>query len=237
VAFLKAIYAGAIDPQGHQQFPGHPPGGELGPGGWGSWILGNTAGSGAGSEFYRNYFRYVVFDDPTWNPFDSRFESDLKKADSKTAEAINSTNPDLHAFQARGDKLIMYHGWSDPAIPAESTIHYYNDVQKTMGADASEKFVRLYMAPGMQHCLGGPGPNAFGQLGLPASGEGAREALEHWVENGTAPGDLVAAKYSDDHFSGAVQMTRPLCVYPKVAKYKGSGDPNDAQNFACVSEP
>ena len=234
LSLLKAIYAGAVDARGRQEFPGHRPGTELGPGGWGTWILGGAPGDGFGSEFYRSFFRYVVFDDPAWSPFNGHFETDLKTANQKAEQTLNATNPDLHVFQARGGKLIIYHGWSDPAIPAENTINYYQSVRKTMGAEQTAKFVRLYMVPGMQHCSGGFGPNAFGQLGLPATGDGVRDALEHWVENGVAPGDLIVTKYVDDHFDGPVQRTRPLCAYPNVAKYRGSGDPNDAKNFICA---
>ncbi|HEX4748475.1 MAG TPA: tannase/feruloyl esterase family alpha/beta hydrolase [Bryobacteraceae bacterium] len=236
LSFLKSIYAGAVDAQGRQRFPGHSPGGELGPGGWGRWILGGAPGAGFGSDFYSNYFRYVVFDDPAWNPFTGRFETDLTTANRKTEQALNATNPDLHAFQARGGKLILYHGWSDPAIPPQNTINYYNSVRKAMGFEETAKFVRLYMVPGMQHCGSGPGPNAFGQQGLPATGDGVRDALQHWVESGDAPQDLIVTKYVDDRFNGSVQRTRPLCAYPKIAKYKGSGDPNDASNFVCATE-
>jgi hypothetical protein len=234
ISFLKDIYAGVVNATGRQHFPGHPPGSELGSEGWGRWIVGSAPGSGFGSDFYRNYFRYIVFEDPAWSPFTGRFESNLRTADQKTANTLNATNPDLHAFQARGGKLILYHGWSDPAIPAGNTINYYNSVRTAMGAEETDKFVRLYMVPGMQHCVGGPNPNAFGQLGLPATGKGVRTALEHWVEHGAAPGDLVVTKYVDDHFGEKVQRTRPLCAYPNVAKYRGAGDPSDAKSFVCV---
>lgn len=235
IALLKSIYAGVVDREGRQQFPGHPPGSELGPGGWGLWILGGAPGSGLGLDFYRNYFRYVVFQDPAWNTTSGQFETNFKAANSTSAQALNAINPDLHAFQAHGGKLILYHGWADPAIPAGNTINYYESVRKTLGAAMTESFVRLYMVPGMQHCVGGPSPTVFGQLGLPASGEGARYALEHWVENGTAPGDLIATQYVDDHFGDKIQRTRPLCVYPKIAKYNGSGNPDEAKSFNCVS--
>ena len=236
VSFLKTIYAGVVDTQGRQEFPGHLPGSELGPGGWGRWIFGGAPGDGFGSEYYSNYFRYMVFDDPVWNPFTGQFETDLRRANQKTAQILNATNPDLHAFQARGGKLILYHGWSDPAIPAENTVNYYNTVRKAMGEEQTENFVRLYLVPGMQHCVPGAGPNAFGQLGLPATGEGVRDALERWTEDGVAPANLIVTKYENDHFGDRVQRTRPLCAYPTIAKYKGSGNPNDAKNFSCASE-
>lgn len=233
IGLLKTIYAGVKDADGQQLFPGHPPGGELGGGGWGAWILGGAPAEGYGSAYYRNYFRYVIFDNPTWDPFEGKFSSDVKLAEQKTGKNLNAINPDLSAFAKRGGKLILYHGWSDPAIPPQNAITYYESVRNFMHPDAANQFVRLYMVPGMQHCVGGPGPNAFGQLGLASTGEGVRTALEHWVENGAAPGDLVARKYRDDHFGGDVERTRPLCTYPKVPKYKGSGDPNQAASFEC----
>src|SRR5882757_2626046 len=86
-------------------------------------------------------------------------------ADAKTAHALNATDPDLRRFAARGGKLILYHGWNDPAISALNTVDYYRSVAKTVGAEKTAVFLRLYLIPGMQHCLGGPGATSFGQLG------------------------------------------------------------------------
>jgi feruloyl esterase len=95
------------------------------------------------------------------------------------------------------------------------------------------------MIPGMQHCVGGPGATWFGQLGTVTSKgpkHGIYTALEDWVEKDTAPGEIIATKYQQDNPTKSVQMTRPLCAYPQVAKYKGSGDPNDSANFVCAAE-
>jgi feruloyl esterase len=108
-----------------------------------------------------------------------------------------------------------------------------------MGAADAGSSVRLFMAPGVQHCAGGPGPDNFGQFGYyPATPQGnMRLALEQWVEKGVAPETIIAAKYvnQSDPFSG-VKMTRPLCAWPKMAKYKGSGDVNDAANWECAKQ-
>ena len=234
VTFLKALYAGAPASGGKPGFPGHEPGGELGPGGWSSWILGEGPASGSGTAYFENYFRYMVYDDPAWSPFGATFDAALHAADEKTARALNATNPDLKAFEAHGGKLILYHGWSDPAIPPRNTINYYNSVQQKMGGEAAAQFTRLYMVPGMQHCLGGPGPSAIGQFGIPTAGKGVFEALEQWVETGNPPGQIVATKYKGDNPRAGVAMTRPLCPYPQVAKYKGSGSTDDAQSFTCA---
>jgi feruloyl esterase len=123
------------------------------------------------------------------------------------------------------------------------TVNYYKSVIATMGSQTAEGFIRLYMVPGMQHCGGGPGPNSFGQMGnTTAKGPeyGVFDALEQWVEKNTPPGDITATKYIDNVAAKGVQMTRPLCPYPQIAKYKGTGDTNDSVNFACAradSEP
>ena len=236
LSLLKAVYAGAIDAQGRQVFPGHPPGGELGPGGWGTWILGGSPGDGFGSGFYRNYFRYVIFEDPTWNPFSGSFESDLRTANQKTEQALNATNPDLHAFQLHGGKLILYHGWSDPAIPPKTrstTTTAFAErwaLTRPQSSFASTWFLACSIvsaAPARMHSDSSACPP---QARVPAT---------HWstgLKTASLPGDLIATNYADDHFGDVVQRTRPLCVCPKVAKYKGIGDPNDAKNFICASE-
>src|ERR1039458_673413 len=131
---------------------------------------------------------------------------------------MNATDPDLTKFQRRGGKLILYHGWSDAAIPPYNTIDYYNQVEAKLSPQQAEKFVRLYMAPGVQHCGGGPGPNNF-DMNAP---------IEAWVEQGVAPAAIVASMPG---------RSRPLCPYPQVARWKGSGSTDDAANFACVNPP
>ena len=238
VASLKEFYAGGQDSRGNTIFPGFPPGAEEGPGGWGPWILGVGPGAAYGFGYMENYFRYMVFEDPAWNPVTADIDKAERTADEKTARFLNAADPDLRRFQARGGKLILYHGWNDPAISALNTINYYNRLLSTVGASAALNFTRLYMIPGMQHCVSGPGPNWFGQLGTTtAKGpeEGIYAALEQWVETGTAPDTIIATKYVGDNPEKGVQMTRPLCPYPQIAKYKGSGDTNNYTSFVCAS--
>jgi hypothetical protein len=233
---LKKLYAGGQDSHGRQIFPGYVPGAEDGPNGWAPWITGTGPGKASGPVYAENYFRYMVFDDPTWNPLSANVEMTEAMADEKTAAILNATDADLGRFKARGGKLILYHGWNDPAISPLNTINYYKSVVAKMGSENADSFVRLYMVPGMQHCFPGPGPNWFGQTGHPtAKGKayGVFDAVEEWVEKGTAPGDIIATKYVDDDPSKGVQMTRPLCPYPQIAKYKDTGDTNDAANFVC----
>ena len=231
------IYGGGRDAKGQQVFPGMVPGAEDGPNGWTSWIIGRAPGQSAIAAFVDDYFRYMVFNNPTWSSFSAKPGAALHAAEQNTARDLNATDPDLSRFASRGGKLILYHGWNDPAISAVNTVQYYQAVQHAMGSKAGS-FIRLYMAPGMQHCGGGPGPNSFGQSGTTtARGDkrGIYSALEQWVEKGTIPGDIIATKYIDDNSSKGIQMTRPLCPYPQIARYNGSGDKNDASSFTCAA--
>lgn len=231
---LKKYYSGGRDSGGKEIFPGFTPGGENP--GWGQWVIGPGPGGSAGAIYLENYFRYMVFEDPAWNALNADVETAERMADEKTARALNATAADLTRFQGRGGKLILYHGWNDQAISPWNTIHFYEDVGKTMGERKAAGFLRLYMVPGMEHCVGGAGANSFGQLGrTTAKGPeyGVFTALEQWVERGQAPAEVIATKYVDDHKATGVKMTRPLCPYPAIAKYKGSGDTNDEANFVC----
>jgi feruloyl esterase len=237
VTTLKKLYAGPHDAQGREIFPGYLPGAEEGPGGWATWITGMAPGKSLLFAFSGGYFSNIVYEKADWNYKGTSVEEAVKAADEKTVRLLNSTDPNLTAFKARGGKLILYHGWNDPAISALNTVNYYNEVVSKMGGEETLAFLRLYMVPGMQHCSGGPGPDSFGE-----NGAGARDAqhnmkvaLEQWVEKGTAPSAIIATKYESGNSSKGVKMTRPLCAYPQVAKYKGSGDSNDAANFSCVA--
>lgn len=235
IASLKKFYAGGASAEGKQIFPGLTPGGEAGDGGWSLWVIGVGPGGSWGATYAENYFRYMIYSDPAWNILKASPDEALRLAEQKTADALNSVNPDLSRFSARGGKLILYHGWNDPAISPLNTIEYYEAVVKKSGVENAASFVRLYMAPGMQHCIGGPGPSMFGQLGThTAKGpeHGMYSALEDWVEKGSAPGAIIATKYKGGT-PPTVEMTRPLCPYPQLAKYSGSGDVNDAASFSC----
>jgi hypothetical protein len=217
---------------------GFAPGGEDGANGWNTWLIGPGPGGSSGASYLANYFRYMVFADPAWNPLNASADAAERAAEKKTGLALNATDPDLHKFQDRGGKLILYHGWSDPAISPLTTIYYFQSVAEKMGGQKREAFARLYMVPGMQHCVGGPGPNSFGQLGtVTAKGpeHGIYAALENWVEKGTPPADIVATKFESDNPAKGVTMTRPLCPYPQVAKYKRTGDVNAAASFSCAA--
>jgi Tannase and feruloyl esterase len=232
---LRAIYAGAGDAGGRLYFPGFSMGSE--DAGWISWITGPMPRRSTGYFFGSQFFTNMVYEKADWDFRTFNFEEGSKLAETKTAAALNSVDPNLKPFKARGGKLIMYHGWNDPAIPPVNTINYFASVLAQMGGRDTESFVRLFMAPGMAHCGGGPGPNVFGQGGSGIADDpdhNIYRALEQWVEHGNAPARIIAAKYNNDRNPAlGVKMTRPLCAYPNVAKYKGSGDTNDAANFVC----
>ncbi|HEV2469354.1 MAG TPA: tannase/feruloyl esterase family alpha/beta hydrolase [Candidatus Sulfotelmatobacter sp.] len=233
VAALKKIYDGLRNSKGDLLFPGYLPGAEMGPGGWGLWITGRTPGRSLMAFFSRGYFSDFVYEKADWDPKTFTVDAGLNAAEEKTADALNAINPDLSAFQKRGGKLLLYHGWDDPAIPALNTVNYYESVQTKMGAKNADSFVRLYMVPGMQHCGGGPGATSFAEVGIfDDPGHSADVSLERWVEKGTTPGTIIASKRDPGNWQHVV-MTRPLCVYPQEAKYKGSGDTDDAASFIC----
>jgi feruloyl esterase len=244
LATLKTIYASTKDAEGHRIYPGSLPGGEEGPGGWATWVLGDTPDKSLGYQFETGYFADLVYSDPHWDFKSFSLDNGLKMAELKTAAALNATDPNLRSFSSHGGKLILYHGWNDPAISPLSTIDYFNHVNDINGDAGS--FVRLFMVPGMQHCYGGPGPSSFGQFGYqPGTGpDDPRHdlylALEDWVEKGAAPGEVIAAKIEPKKDAAgkvtpAITMTRPLCAYPQVAKYKGTGDTSEAANFTCTA--
>jgi feruloyl esterase len=139
-----------------------------------------------------------------------------KFADARTL--LNATDPDLSSFRARGGKLLMYFGWADTALAPLMGVDYYEKAVAKNGPETTD-FFRLFMVPGMFHCRGGVGPDRLDGL----------TALINWVENGTAPATITATQLRD----GKVVRSRPLCPYPQVARYSGSGSPDDASSFAC----
>jgi hypothetical protein len=225
IGALNKIYRGTHNPRtGEKVLSGYSPGGEGEANGWGRWITGTAPGDKDALiyGFASNFFRYVVFSDPNYDILNLNFDSDVATTDAKFAPVFNSHDPDLSAFKKRGGKLIQYHGWADPAIPALDSIDYYKSVQAKMGQTAS--FYRLFMAPGMLHCGGGPGPNVLATL----------PAITRWVEQDAAPDLLVATKYQDNDRQKPIERIRPLCVYPAHAAWDGKGDKTRLESFRCV---
>jgi hypothetical protein len=240
---VKALYAGSNLKDGTLEYHGLLPGGELGDNGWREWITGDSPHTSDGNKYAEGYFRNLVFSDPSWSLSTFDLDRDLKAAQQNTALALDAVNPDLHAFQARGGKLILYHGWNDAAISPLGTIDYYKSVEQALGQAQTEEFARLFLVPGMQHCGGGPGPAEFGQFGLsfnPDLNNAANNitiALLDWVEKGAAPDEVIARGNTDTSGAGkGVRFAEPICAYPKAAVYSGSGDPKAAASYRCESK-
>jgi feruloyl esterase len=239
IVALKKIYAGPRDSKGRQIVPGFLPGSETGPNGWGRLIMGTGPAKAGQLTFLTQAFANMVYNDPKWDFKDFNLERDDKLAEEKLASSLNATDPNLKAFKARGGKLILYQGWSDAALPPVNAINYFQSVVATLGQRDARSFIRLFMAPGMQHCGGGAGPSAFGASVTSAQSDPQHDmslALERWVEDGIAPDHIIAAKRQAFDPKSPVVRTRPLCAYPQVARYKGSGSTDDAGNFVCVTE-
>jgi hypothetical protein len=171
-----------------------------------------------------DWFRYFLAQNPQldWTSITpAAYERYFDQSVEEFSAVIGTDNPDLTTFRDRGGKAIIWHGWADQLITPEGTIDYYTRVQEKMGgAEKTSEFVRLFLAPGVGHCAGGAGPTPYGQL----------DALLSWVEDGKAPQTLPAARRDQ---AGAITRSRPLCQYPLVAKYKGTGSTDDAGNFVC----
>jgi feruloyl esterase len=191
-------------------FPGYEYGSE---GGWNGTL--NTP-VGIAVDMYR----YLVFNNPNWDYKMLNIEKDVPLFDKTIGPTMNSSDTNLKPFFDHGGKLLMYHGWADPGIPAGNSVEYYSNVVKGLGGEArTSNSIRLFMLPGVGHCAGGDGPSTADWLGT----------LDQWRDMGKSP-DSILASHST---MGVVDKTRPLCPYPKVAQYKGTGDTTAAANFTC----
>ena len=257
VEAVTTIYAGPSDPDtGLRLFPGFERGSEFG------WV-----GFGA---FSNNLFQNMIVENPSFDFHTFNFTSDVAFFDAKLAGIINSTNPDLSTFKARGGKLLMWHGWTDTTLEPRSSLNYYNSVVavtggglrltdlrdedadndhdeahrgRESGRDAlrdnledTQDFFRLFLAPGVNHCGGGAGPNSSFAYTL-ANAVGPLDAdhdilaaLDRWAEQGVAPNRLIASHFT----AGVADKTRPVCAYPQIARFKGKGDPNQPGAWVCT---
>jgi pimeloyl-ACP methyl ester carboxylesterase len=202
---VRRIYAGPSNPRtGAPIFPGLERGSELG------W-------SAVPVSYAVDYFKYIVFKDPGWDPKSLNYDSDVERAARGDGLVFEANDPDLSRFTGRGGKLIMYQGWGEPGIPPGNLVRYYGDIiKKTKDAKDS---VRVFMVPGMGHCGGGNGTSSFDMV----------PSLDAWAEHGQAPSRINASRVRE----GTVDRTRPLCAWPQTARYKGSGSTDDETNFVC----
>jgi feruloyl esterase len=178
----------------------------------------------AGPEPLRNAiepFKYVVFNDPKWDWHLFRLAVDLPRALEADSSIIDFTDPNLKRFFDHGGKLLMYHGWADPQVTPLNSVTYFNDVLQAAGESSRGKSIQLYMEPGMNHCWGGEGPDTFDVV----------NELEQWEQTGNAPARIIASHSNES----VVDRTRPLCPYPQVATYTGTGSIDSAANFRCTA--
>jgi len=215
VETARLIYSGVKNQQTGREIPGLLPGSELG------WT--DTGWTASARATGLDQFRFIVFANPSWTVPQFKAGADIPRADEAGGNVVDALDANVKPFIDRGGKLIQYHGWSDPQISPSSSVQYYaRAVEASGGAASVSRSYRLFLAPGMGHCGGGEGPNTFDMV----------TALEQWVEAGKAP-DQIQASHAT---AGRVDRTRPLCPYPQVAVYKGTGSIDEAANFACRQE-
>jgi feruloyl esterase len=176
-----------------------------------------------------NYFKGIVFEDPDWDFHTFDVDRDTRLGIKKAAAAVDANDPNLKPFKDAGGKIMMISSWNSLALPPRQYVKYYEAVEKTMGGpEQTHDFARMFTVPGSGGCPAFSNPQGFKVF----------DALQAWVEEGIAPERIIYPHTSGGGTMGGggreVYRTRPLCVYPKQARYNGSGDPNDAANFTCV---
>ena len=222
LAAINAIYDGPHS-NGEPFFFGFPLGGENEEAGWGTWITGSAEADSSKNSILHHAFgtqlyKHFVFSDPKWDY--TTYDFSTWKTDTAAVSAmLDAIDPDLGAFKAGGGKIVYWTGWSDPALTALGTIGYYEQVEAT-DPDVRD-YARLFMLPGVLHCAGGRGPDRVDWL----------EAIRLWVEEDQAPDRLVAVKQDA---SGGTRLSRPVCPYPQLAVYDGTGSTDAQGNFTCA---
>lgn len=216
VETMRAVYGGVVNPStGETVFPGFQPGSEA--------QLGLLMAGPEPFPVATSYMRHLVFEDPDWDFRTFDYGADIEKAQKAWGDVLDVPSDGLDAFFAKGGKLLLSHGWNDGLIPATNTVAFYNALLKDLDEESVADALRLFMVPGMGHCSGGEGPFLFDVLSI----------IDDWVTTGNTPDRIVARRPADVPSSGSPAMSRPLCPYPQVAEYTGSGSTNEAANFVC----
>lgn len=228
---VRRMYRGPRTSTGVQIYPGLSPGGEA------RWerLWGDPKRLGGS---WQDFYRFMVFQNPSWELSAIDFDRDPALAKEKLGNILDPDSPDLASFSDRGGKIIVYHGWADDMVPSQVSTDYYESVTAKMGLEPVKHFYRLLMIPGMGHCGVGSGANVLFHSEETAAvpldpDRDMLTALEQWVEQGRAPSSFVASQLDKD---GAIERTRLACAYPSIAKYRGSGDVNRAENWTCSTK-
>ena len=234
VATARAFYSGPVARDGRPRFYGWLPGSEVaGRYGW-SFLQTDTNGD----PQFASLFKWVFGADWNWLGFD--FDRDMARVDTTLDASVNdATRGTLAAFERHGGKLIMYHGLADTLVPPGQSVDFYERQSAVLGgAKRLGESARLFLAPGMMHCAGGPGPDVLNsasggpQVPVPGPGYDLFRALVDWREKGRAPDAVIATKYANDRLGG-IELQRPICAYPRQARYTGSGSTTAASSFTC----
>ena len=219
---VQAIYDGVRGSDGRTLLPGWPRGAEMQ---LAALVLAPTPFPVA-----QSYFQQLVHGgDDGWNWLTMDFSSESAQARAFASAVLDVPAAGLQAFFARGGKLLLSHGWNDGLIPATNTLAFHATLQGSLDKETQDRQLRLFMAPGMEHCSGGEGPNSFDTLGT----------LDAWVSSGSAPERLIATRLNSPQPNAPrlPPLTRPLCPYPQVAEHDGRGSIDSAESFRCVAAP
>ena len=235
---IGRVYAGAQDSKGKQLYASWPFDAGIGSEGWRAWKIGpegtpfpgiNVAmGAPALAAIFTTPPTALGPDPAAALGYATRFDFDRDAPKIYATDAtfrrsawddVGARSPDLARFRARGARMIVPHGVSDPVFSINDTVAWYREVDQRSNGKAAT-FVRVFPVPGMAHCAGGPATDQFN----------AFDALVTWVEKGVPPESIVATAGPMSPWPG---RTRPLCPYPKVARYRGTGSVEEAASFRC----
>ena len=230
VGALTKVFAGPRNSAGQALYAGQPWDPGLAAPGWRAWTLGSSTTATPDARYITLMVDALINEfftppDLTFNPLAFNFDTDPARMAAYSAIYDTYADDKLTAYRQRGGKLLFIHGMSDPIFSAKDTVDYYERLAANNGGMVSTQgFARTFLVPGMNHCSGGPATDSFDSI----------QTMVDWVEKGIAP-DTIAAKALPAQ-ADYPNRTRPLCAYPKFAKYKGSGSVEDAASFVCATE-